>query len=124
MYELRGGLRPEHWGLAGNAAAAAWHQKWLCLAKRSLCLAVWMCSGEVEHYDAEAQLWKVTHSVAGGGCGARVNLPRRLWAHEKSPHTELRYQRNELTRQIAILWNGEARCTLACRCCTCQINLA
>uniref|UniRef100_A0A7S4CC63 Uncharacterized protein n=1 Tax=Eutreptiella gymnastica TaxID=73025 RepID=A0A7S4CC63_9EUGL len=34
---------------------------------------------EVEQYDADAQLWKVIHRVKGGGLGAVMSLPRRLW---------------------------------------------
>ena len=36
---------------------------------------------EVEQYHPDAQLWKVIHCVEGGGIGAAVSLPRRLWTY-------------------------------------------
>ena len=38
--------------------------------------------GEVEQYDAEAQAWRVIHTIKGAGSAAVGLLPRRLWEHQ------------------------------------------
>ena len=38
--------------------------------------------GEVEQYDAEAQAWRVIHTIEGAGRAAVGLLPRQLWEHQ------------------------------------------